>query len=43
VRIGGDAYRSVHNDTDEDAELLIFSTRDPGVGTEQAENFWPQD
>jgi uncharacterized cupin superfamily protein len=43
VRIGGDAYRSVNNDTDEDAELLIFSTRDPGVGTEQAENFWPQD
>ena len=43
VRIGGDAYRSVNNDTDEDAELLIFSTRDPGVGTEQAENFWPPD
>ena len=27
VRVDGDAHRSVHNDTDSDAELLIFSTR----------------
>ena len=27
VRIGGDASRSVHNDTDAEAELLIFSPR----------------
>ena len=43
VRIGGDAFRSVHNDTDEDAELLLFSTRDPDATTEQADNFWPDD
>src|ERR1700745_4023 len=27
VRIDGGAFRSVHNDTPEEAELLIFSTR----------------
>ena len=43
MRIGGDAFRSVHNDTDEDAELLLFSTRDPNATTEQADNFWPED
>jgi hypothetical protein len=42
VRIGGDAYRSVHNDTGEDAELLILSTRDPDAGTEKSEDFWPE-
>ena len=43
VRIGGDAFRSVHNDGDEDAQLLLFSTRDPNAATERAENFWPED
>ena len=43
VRIGGDAYRSVHNDMDQDAELLVISTRDPDAGTERAEDFWPAD
>jgi hypothetical protein len=42
VRIGGDAYRSVHNDTGQDAELLILSTRDPDAGTEKSEDFWPE-
>jgi uncharacterized cupin superfamily protein len=43
VRIGGDAYRAVHNDTDQDAELLITSTRDPDAGTERTEDdFWPE-
>src|ERR687892_785426 len=27
VRVAGDAFRSVHNDTDEEAQVLIFSTR----------------
>ena len=27
VRVGGDAFRSVHNDTDDEAQLLIFSPR----------------
>jgi uncharacterized cupin superfamily protein len=43
VRIAGDAYRSVHNDSDEDAELLLFSTRNPNADTDRAENFWPDD
>jgi mannose-6-phosphate isomerase-like protein (cupin superfamily) len=42
VRIAGDAFRSVHNDGDEDAQLLLFSTRDSNVATERAENFWPE-
>jgi uncharacterized cupin superfamily protein len=40
VRISGDSYRSVHNDTAEEAELLIFSQRldEPPLATE--EGFW---
>jgi len=41
VRIGGDAYRSVHNDTDGEAELLIFSTRLVEPLLEKREDFWP--
>jgi uncharacterized cupin superfamily protein len=41
VRIGGDAFRSVHNDSDAEAELLIFSTRLDEPQTETRENFWP--
>jgi len=41
VRVGGNAFRSVHNDTDEEAELLIFSTRLAEPGFEQREDFWP--
>ena len=41
VRIGGDAFRSVHNDTGEEAELLIFSSRLPEPPTEKREAFWP--
>jgi mannose-6-phosphate isomerase-like protein (cupin superfamily) len=40
VRIGGDAYRSVHNDTDEEAELLIFSTRLLQPPLEKQDGFW---
>ena len=41
VRIGGDAFRSVHNDTDSEAELLIFSTRLAEPVTEKQDDFWP--
>jgi mannose-6-phosphate isomerase-like protein (cupin superfamily) len=41
VRVGGDAYRSVHNDTEQEAELLIFSTRLPEPPGEKRDNFWP--
>ena len=41
VRIDGDAFRSVHNDTDSEAEILIFSTRLAEPVTEQQDDFWP--
>ncbi|MGH2947367.1 MAG: cupin domain-containing protein [Solirubrobacteraceae bacterium] len=41
VRIGGDAFRSVHNDSDAEAELLIFSTRLDEPQTETQDDFWP--
>jgi mannose-6-phosphate isomerase-like protein (cupin superfamily) len=41
VRIGGDAYRSVHNDTDDEAQLLIFSTRLAEPSLEKQDDFWP--
>jgi mannose-6-phosphate isomerase-like protein (cupin superfamily) len=40
VRISGDAFRSVHNDTDEEAELLIFSTRLLEPPLEKLDGFW---
>jgi uncharacterized cupin superfamily protein len=40
VRIGGDAYRSVHNDTDDEAQLLIFSTRLAEPPLERQDGFW---
>jgi uncharacterized cupin superfamily protein len=43
VRVGGDAFRSVHNDTDSEAEILIFSTRLDEPRTEQQDDFWPDD
>jgi mannose-6-phosphate isomerase-like protein (cupin superfamily) len=41
VRVGGHAFRSVHNDTDEEAELLIFSPRLEQPPTEKQDDFWP--
>jgi mannose-6-phosphate isomerase-like protein (cupin superfamily) len=43
VRIGGDAFRSVHNDSGSEAELLVFSTRLEEPRTEQQEEFWPDE
>ena len=40
VRISGDAYRSVHNDAAEEAELLIFSTRLAEPRAEKRDGFW---
>ena len=40
VRIGGDAFRSVHNDTDDEAQLLIFSPRLDDPPTELQDDFW---
>ena len=40
IRISGEAFRSVHNDTDGEAELLIFSTRLDEPQTEKQDHFW---
>ena len=41
VRMTGEAFYSVHNDTDVDAELLIVSTRLDEPRTEKQDDFWP--
>lgn len=42
VRVSGDAFRSLHNDTDREAELLCFSNRLENPPGEKQENFWPE-
>ncbi len=44
VRVAPDAFRSVHNDSDEDAELVICSVRakEPGGEPEMTPDFWPE-
>lgn len=41
VRMTGEGFYSVHNDSDSDAELIILSTRDPDAETEKQDDFWP--
>ena len=41
VRVGGDAYRSIHNDTAAEAQVLIFSPRLPDPPLERTDDFWP--
>jgi uncharacterized cupin superfamily protein len=41
VRMTGEDFYSVHNDTDQEAELLILSTRLAEPTTEKREGFWP--
>jgi mannose-6-phosphate isomerase-like protein (cupin superfamily) len=41
VRMTGDAFYSVHNDADADAELLIFSTRLAEPSLDKQDDFWP--
>jgi quercetin dioxygenase-like cupin family protein len=41
VRMTGEEYYSVHNDTDAEAELLVFSTRLAGPPFEKLDGFWP--
>ena len=42
VRMTGEEYYSVHNDTDGEVELLIFNVRVPDLPTEREEGFWPE-
>jgi len=41
VRMTGEDFYSVHNDTDSEAELMILSTRLAEPRTEQQQDFWP--
>ena len=41
IRVTGDEFYSVHNDTEAEAELLIFSTRLPEPPFEKLDGFWP--
>jgi mannose-6-phosphate isomerase-like protein (cupin superfamily) len=41
VRVGGDASRSVPNNTNTEAQLLVFSTRLAEPPVEMEEGFWP--
>src|SRR5690242_16785250 len=40
VRVGGGTFRSVHNDTDAEAELLIVSPRLDEPPIEMQDDFW---
>jgi mannose-6-phosphate isomerase-like protein (cupin superfamily) len=40
VRVGGDAFRSIHNDTAEEAQVLIFSPRLADPPLEKTDGFW---
>jgi mannose-6-phosphate isomerase-like protein (cupin superfamily) len=42
VRVGGDAFRSIHNDTDREAQVLIASARLAEPPTETQDGFWPR-
>ena len=42
VRMTGDEFYSVHNDTGDDIELLLLSTRLSEPPTERQEDFWPE-
>jgi len=37
----GEQFYSVHNDTDAESELLIFSTRLADTPFEKVDDFWP--
>jgi uncharacterized cupin superfamily protein len=41
VRVTGEAFYSVHNDTNAEAELLVLSTRLAEPRIEKQDGFWP--
>ncbi len=42
ARMTGEEFYSVHNDTDDDVEVLIVSTRLEDPQTERSDDFWPE-
>jgi uncharacterized cupin superfamily protein len=43
VKMTGEDFYSVHNDSDSDAELVLISTRLDKPVTERQDDFWPAD
>ena len=43
VKMTGEQFYSVHNDGEDDAELLILSTRLDDPPSEKQEDFWPSE
>jgi mannose-6-phosphate isomerase-like protein (cupin superfamily) len=41
VKVPGEQLRSVHNDTDEEAQLIVFSRRLADQPVEKQDGFWP--
>ena len=41
VRMTGEEHYSLHNDTEAEAELLVFSTRLAGPPFDKRDGFWP--
>ncbi len=41
VRVPGEQQRSVHNDTDQEAQLIVFSRRLEHQPVEKQDGFWP--
>lgn len=41
VRVDADSFRSIHNDTDEEVELVAISKHAPDAQTEIEDGFWP--
>ena len=41
VRMTGEEFYSLHNDTDGESELVVFSTRLPEPPLETRDDFWP--
>jgi uncharacterized cupin superfamily protein len=41
VRMTGEQFYSLHNDTEAEAELLVFSTRLADARLEKQDGFWP--
>jgi hypothetical protein len=41
VKVPGEQLRSVHNDTEEEAQLIVFSRRLAHQPVEKQDGFWP--
>ncbi len=41
VKVPGEEFRSVHNDTDQEAQMIVFSQRLAHQPVEKQEGFWP--